>query len=85
MAYVCVMGRAKVNKDAGREAVKLRMEVVQRVRKNKEKTGVPIAVFFERAATEKLDNENVFEAWKKATHTSEEIEAYVKAVKSNGK
>lgn len=79
------MGKEKVNKDAGREAVKLRMEVVQRVRKNKEKTGVPINVFFERAATEKLDNEGIFEAWKKATHTPEEIDAYLKAVKSNGK
>jgi len=54
------MAKEKANKDAGREAVKLRMEVVKRVRKNKEKTGVPIAVFFERAATEKLDKDDAY-------------------------
>jgi hypothetical protein len=80
------MGKEKVNKDGGREAVKLRMEVVRRVRKNKETTGVPIAVFFEQAATEKLERKSIFDCFKGVpAPTPEEIDAYAKALKAKGK
>lgn len=36
------------------ESVRLRKEIVQKVRDNKVKTGLPIATFFEQAANEKL-------------------------------
>jgi hypothetical protein len=39
----------------GRERVALKNEVVARVRKSKEVTGVPIAQFFERVATSELN------------------------------
>lgn len=48
----------------GRERVALDAAVVQRVRKNKTKTGVPINVFFEKAAMEKLDKQDVRESEK---------------------
>lgn len=38
----------------GTRSVKLKAEIVEKVEKNKKKTGVPIAVFFEQAAEEKL-------------------------------
>lgn len=38
------------------ENVSLDTEVVNKVRENKEKTGVPIGKFFEMAAEEKLTN-----------------------------
>lgn len=82
------MGKTKVNKDGGREPVKIRMSVVQKVRKNKDLTGVPIAVFFEQAATEKLERKSIFDCFKTGVGvppTQEEVDAYVKAIKSNGK
>lgn len=39
------------------ESVKLNSEVVEKVRKNKEKTGVSIGIFFEKAALQKLQRE----------------------------
>jgi len=36
------------------ESVKIKTEIVDKVRKNKVKTGVPVATFFEQAAEEKL-------------------------------
>ncbi len=36
------------------ESVKIKKPIVDKVRKNKEKTGVPVATFFEQAAEEKL-------------------------------
>ena len=38
----------------GTRSVKISAEIVDKVEKNKKKTGVPIAVFFEQAAEEKL-------------------------------
>lgn len=46
------MAKAKDNKVT--ESVKLDVKVVDLVRGNKDKTGVPIGTFFEQAATEKL-------------------------------
>ncbi len=40
---------------AGTESIKLNKEVVNKVRKSKKKTGVPIGKFFEQAAEEKLN------------------------------
>lgn len=37
------------------ESVKIKKPIVERVRANKVKTGVPVNTFFEQAATEKLD------------------------------
>ncbi len=42
----------------GFENVKINKEVVEKVRKDKEKTGVPISVFFEKAAEEKLKSKD---------------------------
>ena len=39
------------------ESVKIKKSIVERVRANKEATGVPVSVFFERAAEEKLSDE----------------------------
>jgi len=39
----------------GTESIKLKSSIVDKVRKNKVKTGVPITVFIEKAITEKLD------------------------------
>lgn len=36
------------------ESVKLKKEIIDLVRQNKEKTGVPVSTFFEQAAFEKL-------------------------------
>ena len=36
------------------ESLKISAEVVEKVRKSKKKTGVPISTFFEQAAEEKL-------------------------------
>ena len=36
------------------ESVKIRVGVVNKVRDNKKKTGVPVGTFFEQAAEEKL-------------------------------
>lgn len=36
------------------ESVKIEKPIVDKVRKNKEKTGVPVSTFFEQAAEEKL-------------------------------
>jgi len=41
------------------ETIKVDSGLVEKVRANKEKTGVPIAVFFEKAAEEKLEKEKV--------------------------
>ena len=45
------------NKD-GTESIKLKTEVVKKVRANKKKTGIPIGTFFEQAAEEKLKKNN---------------------------
>lgn len=39
------------------ESVKIRRSIVDRVRANKQLTGVPVSVFFEKAADEKLSEE----------------------------
>lgn len=36
------------------ESVKIDVVIVEKVRKSKEKTGVPVGTFFEQAAEEKL-------------------------------
>ncbi len=41
-----------------KENVKLSTEIVDKVRKSKLKTGVPIGTFFEQAATEKLKSQS---------------------------
>lgn len=38
----------------GTESIKLKSEIVQKVRQNKKKTGVPITTFIEQATNEKL-------------------------------
>lgn len=49
-----------VKKNAGgRESVKLDKGVVVKVRTNKQKTGVPISDFFEKAAIEKLERQRI--------------------------
>ena len=37
------------------ESVKIKKPIVDRVRKNKIKTGVPVAIFFEKAAEKELN------------------------------
>lgn len=39
----------------GTRSVKIKTDIVDKVEKNKQKTGVPISVFFEQAAIEKLN------------------------------
>jgi hypothetical protein len=39
------------------ETIKLSKEIIQRVRDNKKKTHVPISIFFQEAAEEKLQKE----------------------------
>lgn len=39
------------------ESVKIKRNIVDRVRANKQLTGVPVSTFFEKAADEKLSNE----------------------------
>lgn len=39
------------------ESVKIKSPIVDKVRANKEKTGVPVATFFEMAAEDKLKKE----------------------------
>lgn len=51
------MVKVKVNKDAGRRPVKLRIDQVERVEQNKKKTGVPICIFIEQAIDEKFQRE----------------------------
>jgi hypothetical protein len=41
----------------GTESVKLNSKLVEKVRKNKEKTGVPITTFIEKATEEKLSKQ----------------------------
>lgn len=50
------MGNKKLDTDF--ESVKLKVGVVNKVRKNKTETGVPINVFFEQAAEEKLKKQS---------------------------
>lgn len=38
----------------GTESIKLQSKIVEKVRENKKKTGVPITTFIEQATTEKL-------------------------------
>jgi len=45
---------AKKKKETKYESVKIKSSIVQEVRVNKEVTGVPVSVFFEQAADEKL-------------------------------
>lgn len=40
------------------ESVKIRVGVVNKVRANKQKTGVPVGTFFEQAAEEKLSKKS---------------------------
>ena len=47
------MGRKKDN-TSEYESVKIKRSIVDRVRANKEMTGVPVSVYFEKAADEKL-------------------------------
>lgn len=51
-------------KVTGDEPVNLNRGVVERVRANKKKTGIPISTFFEKAATEKLDRQDVYSSEK---------------------
>ena len=51
------MGENKHTVADQREPVKLSSSVVKKVRENKKKTGVPISIFFEKAAIEKLDKQ----------------------------
>lgn len=39
----------------GTESIKLQSKIVEKVRENKKKTGVPITTFIEQATTEKLN------------------------------
>lgn len=41
--------------DEGFESVKIKVGIVNKVRLNKKKTGVPVGTFFEQAAEEKLN------------------------------
>jgi hypothetical protein len=50
------MGKAKEVK-IEYESVKINKGIVNLVRESKKKTGVPISVFFEKLATEKLQKE----------------------------
>lgn len=40
------------------ESVKIKTEIVDKVRKNKVKTGVPVATFFEMAAEKELSKKS---------------------------
>lgn len=53
------MAKASAKKKAAKsddefESVKIRVGVVNKVRANKKKTGVPVGTFFEQAAEDKL-------------------------------
>jgi hypothetical protein len=48
------MAKKKAVTESNFESVKLRKAIVNKVRRNKNETGVPIATFFEMAAEEKL-------------------------------
>lgn len=56
------MSKKKKSGGDGREPVKLDSEIVERVRNDKKVTGVNISVFFEKAATEKLDRQKLHKA-----------------------
>jgi len=43
-----------LKKESEYESVKIKTAIVDKVRANKKKTGVPVATFFEQAAEEKL-------------------------------
>lgn len=59
------------------ESVKLPSAHVKKVRKNKEETGVPIAVFICQAIDEKLLHNNAFAVYKKG---SQNIKKYKKLI-----
>ena len=61
----------------------IRMEVVQKVRKHKEETGVAISTFIEKAILDALTRKSIFDCLHREPPTPEEIEAYAKAVKTN--
>ncbi len=48
------MAKKKPTPQDNFESVKLRKGIVNKVRKNKTETGIPVATFFEMAAEEKL-------------------------------
>lgn len=54
------MKGAKENKTEY-ESVKIKKSIVDQVRNNKKSTGVPVSVFFEQAAEEKLSNRHLKE------------------------
>lgn len=56
------MSKKKKSDGDGRQPVKLDSEIVERVRNDKKVTGVNISVFFEKAATEKLDRQKLHKA-----------------------
>jgi len=51
------MAKKKIQTESNFESVKLRKAIVNKVRKNKNETGVPVATFFERAAEKELSNQ----------------------------
>ena len=54
MLVTLPLNTIKMGNEKKLENVSLKTEVVNKVRRNKEKTGVPIGIFFEQAALEKL-------------------------------
>lgn len=52
------MAKKKEIPQSNFESVKLRKAIVNKVRKNKNETGVPVATFFERAAEKELAHQS---------------------------